>query len=76
MWSEKEEKKQQIINAKIDLTELEAMKVLASNNNLACEIHIAGMTTGISENKKIIPILNNEIKEVQKFLDGKPNKWE
>jgi len=75
MWSEKQEKKQQIINAKAELTELAAMKLLLGNNDLACEIHIAGMRRSISDNKKVLPILNNEIKEIQKFLDGKPNKW-
>lgn len=72
----KEQKKREIMHAKGEMTQLEAMKVLVRNNDLACEIYIAGMQIGLSSNKGILPILNAEIKEIQKFLDGKPNKWE
>ena len=72
----KKEKKRIIMSAKADITRLEAMKVLAKNNDLGCEVNVAGMRIGLSSNKGILPILNAETKEIRKFLDGKPNKWE
>jgi len=72
----KAEKKRMVSCAKVEITRLKAMKVLASNNDLACEICVAGMRVGLSRNTGILPILNAEIKEIQKFLDGKPNNWE
>lgn len=65
-----------IEDAKKELTECEAMKVLLSNNTLAAEIHIAGMRMGACDNAWLIPIVDKQIEELNKFLDGKPNLWE
>lgn len=76
MWSEKHEKEMQIDNAKAEITECEAIKVLLSNNSLAAEIHIAGMVMGTCDNKWLLPVIDKQIKELNKFLNGQPNLWE
>jgi hypothetical protein len=55
---------------------LQAAKLLAKNNDFACEICIAGLKIGISLNERVIPILNQEIAEINKFLRGQKNTWE
>lgn len=72
---EKKQAEQLRTDAKVELTKLEAMKVLIKNNNLGCEIHIAGMTMGLCENKKILPVIEFQIKEINKFLKGEKNSW-
>ena len=59
-----------------ELTQWKAIKVLIQNNTLGCEIHIAGMSLGICDNSKLMPIVNQNISEIQKYLKGKPNMWE
>lgn len=76
MYDENAQKKREIEDAKIGLVVRNAMKILATNNNLACMVKIDGLEMGLCNNKKILPIINYEIKEIQKFLAGKPNKWE
>jgi len=73
---EKEQKKRKIESAKAELSQFKAALILVGNNTLACEIHIAGMKVGICDNRKVIPALNCNIKQIEKFLEGKPNKWE
>jgi hypothetical protein len=63
-------------DAKKEITECEAMKVLLSNNSLAAEIHIAGMRMGTCDNSWLIPIVDKQIEELNKFINGKPNLWE
>jgi hypothetical protein len=62
--------------AKKELTECEAMKVLLANNALAAEIHIAGMRMGTCDNAWLIPIVDKQIEELNKFLNGEKNLWE
>ena len=76
MWSEQEQKERDIAEAKVQLTKIEAAIILAKNNDLGCEIHIAGIEIGISNNNKILPVLLYEKAEIKKFLTGKPNEWE
>lgn len=76
MYSEKEEKKREVMQAKAELTKLEAIKVLLGNNSLGCEIHVAGLHMGVSENSRVIPIIDSEIAEIKKYLNGEPNTWE
>jgi len=61
--------------ARKELTELEAFKVLIKNNDLACTVEIAGLSFGLCDNSKILPIIEFQEKEIQKFLDGKKNQW-
>ena len=76
MYSEEEQKKREIISAKAELTEWEAIKVLLKNNNLACHIKIAGMELGVCQNKKLLPVVEFHIKEINKFLNNEKNLWE
>jgi hypothetical protein len=65
-----------IQDAKKELTQCEAMKVLLANNSLAAEIQISGMRMGTCQNAWLIPIVDKQIEELNKFLNGKPNLWE
>jgi len=69
-------KDEMIREAKADLLQLQAAKILLTNNDFDCEIHICGMTINISENNKLIPVVNAEIIEINKYLNGEPNTWE
>lgn len=61
--------------AEADLIQLKAVKLLLSNNDLAAEIHIAGMKVGVCMNKRLIPVINNEIKEIENYLARKDNNY-
>ena len=76
MWNEEEEKQNEIKQAEAVLIKTEAAILLASNNWIACEIHIAGLKIGICNNTEIIPALEAHKKEIQKFLNGEPNMYE
>jgi len=67
-WNQQEAQK--------ELTELEALKVLIKNNNLACTVEIAGLSFGVCDNSKMLPVIEFQEQEIQKFLNGKKNKWE
>ena len=43
------------------LTQWKAVKVLIENNDLGCEIHIAGMKLGICDNSMLLPVINQNI---------------
>ena len=58
------------------LTKLEAVKVLLGNNLLAAEIHICGMVVGVSDIATLHPIIDNEILQIQKYLNNEPNTYE
>lgn len=73
---EEQIKKDKVESAKVELTEAEAIKILLKNNIIACEIHISGMVIGICDNKKLLPIIEYQIKEIEKFLNGEKNQWE
>lgn len=68
-------KEREINQAKAEITEVDAAILLASNNILACEIHIAGMKIGICDNSKIVPALKFHKSEIEKFLKGEKNKY-
>lgn len=76
MWSKEDEKQREIESAKAEITQAEALKVLLSNNTLAVEIHIAGMVMGACDNKWLLPVVDKQIEELNKFLNGEPNLWE
>ena len=50
MWTEKEKKEKDIIAAKAEITQAEALKVLLLNNDIAAEIHCCGMIMGTCNN--------------------------
>lgn len=76
MWSKEDEKQREIESAKAEITQAEALKVLLSNNTLAAEINIAGMVMGACDNKWLLPVVDKQIEELNKFLNGEPNLWE
>ena len=76
MWSKEDEKQREIESAKAEITQAEALKVLLSNNTLAAEISIAGMVMGACDNKWLLPVVDKQIEELNKFLNGEPNLWE
>ena len=76
MFDEKALQRKIIREVKSEISQFEAMKILARNDDLAIHIESCGLNLGLCDGKKIIAFLNNEIKERKKFIDGKPNKWE
>lgn len=65
-----------LMEAKSSLTQWQAMKVLAGNNNLAAIIKIASVKQGVCNNSLLIPIIDHNIQEIEKFLKGELNEWE
>jgi len=76
MYLEQDEKEREVNQALSELTKLEAIKVLLSNNYIGCEIHVAGLHMGISDNSRAIPIIDAEMDEITKYLNNEPNTWE
>lgn len=78
MWSElnKTTQQREIDSAKVELLEAKAVKLLLTSDTLAAEIHISGMRIGLCEIKWLIPVVNKQIKELEKFLKGEDNSWE
>lgn len=74
-WNKKEEKRERE-SAQNDILELKAMKVLLRSNTLVCDVRVAGLSVGLTCNKRMIPIINLEIKEIEKFLKEEKNNWE
>ena len=62
-------------DAKVDLSQTEAVLILLKNNTLACEIHISGLKIGICSNEKAIPALEYHKAEIEKFLNGDKNEY-
>lgn len=58
------------------ILEIEAAKILAKSTSFACEIHINGLIIGLSDITTIIPVLDAEKAEIEKFLKGEQNKYE
>lgn len=76
MYTSEEEKQRKIRDAKVQITKAEAIKVLLSNNDLAATIFISGMEMGVSSNKWLLPVIEEHIKEIKKFLNGESNLYE
>ena len=49
---------------------------MAEDNELPCGLEINGIKLWLCDNSKIIPALEAHVKEIMKFLNGKPNKYE
>lgn len=65
-----------ISEAKQFLCQLKASKILLENNDFACMIKISGLEFGLCNNAKLIPIIDDNIEQVEKFLKGEPNEFE
>lgn len=66
----------EIESAKAELVQWEAMKLLVKNNTIAAEIHVAGMSLGTCKNSSLLPVIQENIGEIKKYLKGLPNKYE
>lgn len=53
-----------------------AVRELIKENLFGCEVHISGIQIGICDNSKLLPVVEDNITEIMKFLDGEPNKYE
>lgn len=63
--------------AEIELSFIRAAITLAQgSNDIGAEVTIAGITVGVSVNSRLIPVLEAEAQEIEKFLMGQPNNWE
>ena len=71
-----QQKEWDIKEAKSELTQLKALKILAKDNNLACTIEIAGLSFGLCDNSKILPLIEFQEQEIKKFLNSEVNLWE
>lgn len=69
-------RKRDIEEANSSLVQWRAMRLLASNNTLAATIEIAGLKQGVCLNEKLIPVIDHNIQEIEKFLNNEPNEWE
>lgn len=77
MWTQQTKmQREDVQEAKNELVMLKAAKQLAKDNSLACMVEINGIKFGLCQNDKIIPAINHQIKEINKFLKGEPNSWE
>lgn len=78
MYPAKEENtNREITEAKIELVKWRAIRELIHNNELGLEIHVEmmGINLGVCTNIKLLPLVNYQIKQINKFLRGEPNEW-
>ncbi len=68
-------KKELNADAKTELRQCEAVRLLLHDEQLAAEIHISGMTVGLCNIQKLIPALEYHMKEIEKHIEGKENEW-
>jgi len=61
---------------RMDMARWKAIIELLKENAFGCEIHIGDFKIGVCTNSDLIPIARSNIVEIQKCLDGKPNKYE
>lgn len=70
------QKEQLVKQVKRELVMVQAAKKLAMDNDLACVVHINGISVALCVNKSILPALNRQEQELKKALEGEPNEWE
>jgi len=69
-------KKEDIDEALTELIKWNSIKELVKNDTLAASITIDGRVLDICDNKMILPLIDRNINEIEKFLKGNPNKWQ
>lgn len=75
--SKEEEREFLLRDAKKEAGRLKAMKILAeSDDDCQAILTIDGVEHPFSSSQIFLPVINKEIKEIQKAVKGKPNKWE
>lgn len=63
------------IEAKVTISKLKALITLAENNDLACTVSICGISISLSVNSTIVPVLEQEIVEINNFLEDKQSNY-
>ncbi|CCH01231.1 hypothetical protein FAES_3222 [Fibrella aestuarina BUZ 2] len=59
-----------------DLQTAERIKALLTDNSLACVITIGTEKIGLAQNAWLLPVMDQQINEIVKFLNNEPNEWE
>jgi hypothetical protein len=63
--------------ALIELTYIRAAIAIAQgSNDIGADISIGPLTIGVSLNSRLVPVLQAEAEEIEKFLRGEENNWE
>jgi hypothetical protein len=79
MWNEptEEERKETLKKeARRELIKYKALRLLLTDNDLGAHIDCGGFSMGVCDNSTLIPAIDDIIREIQKAIKGKPNKWE
>ena len=71
-----QEKEQAKKDARMEISDIEAMKILTRDEDRAFELRSSGMIIGLCRNDAIIELLNKEIEERKKCLEGEENLFE
>ncbi len=74
-WKEKQ-KQNDILECKEQILKLKTILLYLEDNKWAVEIETKGAKVGICMNRNLIPVIEAEIKECEKFLRGEENEWE
>ena len=53
-----------------------AMRIFAENNDFAAMIDIFGIQLYVCDNSLLLPVIDHNIEEINKFLNGEPNSYE
>jgi len=60
----------------MDLARWRAIRELLKENSFGCEIHIADFKIGVCDNSELLPIVESNIKEIEKSWADEPNKYD
>jgi len=69
-------KERDIREAKANILQLRILLVYLEDDEMACEVSMADVKIGLCLTKNVIPVINQEILEIEKFLRGEENEWE
>lgn len=69
-------KERDIREAKANILKLKLLLVYLEDDEMACEVSMADVNVGLCLTKNMIPVINQEILEIEKFLRGEANQWE
>jgi hypothetical protein len=53
-----------------------AIAIAEGSNDIGADISIGPLTIGVSLNSRLVPILQAEAEEIEKYLRGEENNWE
>ena len=74
-WVQKQ-KDWDILEAKSEILKLKIILLYLNDNDSAVMVKTAGIEVGLCINKNLIPVIELEIKEIEKFLNDEENEWE